>query len=110
MNPIAFYPDTVVGRGGDLLRFGRFVEPLASVLASPDTMTPLTVGIFGSWGSGKSSLLQLLQDSLENAHPDEFMVIAFNPWIHRREPNMLVPLLHTIHDATRTKLSKVSDS
>lgn len=110
MNPITFYPDSAVRRGEDRLDFRRFVDPLTSVLASPATITPLTMGIFGPWGSGKSSLLSLLQESLETKHPDKFMIISFNPWIHRREPNMLVPLLHAIHDATRTKFSNVSDS
>jgi hypothetical protein len=110
VNPISFYPDTAIRSSEDCLDFRRFVDPLTSVLASPDTNTPFTVGIFGPWGSGKSTFLTLLQESLEAKHPDAFMTITFNPWIYRREPNMLVPLLHAVHDATQTKLSKVSDS
>jgi len=50
MSTIAFYPDSVVKAENDYLDFRRFVNPIAEVLASPQTTTPLTVGIFGQWG------------------------------------------------------------
>lgn len=95
-----FLPDSAISAGEDQLDFNRFVEPLGSLLASPETRTPITVGIFGPWGSGKSSMLQLLEGYLEKQFKGKFLAVEFMPWIHRREPNMLVPLLYVLHATT----------
>ena len=83
----------------DLLSFDRYVEPILSILTDARTCTPFTTGIFGSWGSGKSTLLAQLDHKLSLSHDDRFVRVHFNPWIHRGEDNMLVPLLHTLQDA-----------
>lgn len=90
--------DAVIKSEADLLSFNRYVTPLISILTGPRTETPFTIGVFRAWGSGKSSLLSILDGQLEIYHPDEFVRVHFNPWVHRSEPNMLVPLLHTLHD------------
>jgi KAP family P-loop domain len=82
----------------DLLKFHRYVNPLISILTNPEADTPFTIGIFGAWGSGKTSLMRLLDSELESNHKDKFIRVWFNPWMHRSEPNLLVPLLHALHD------------
>jgi len=95
----------------DFLRFDRYVKPLISVFTDPRTETPFTVGVFGTWGSGKSSLLALLNDELENHFPDKFVRVQFNPWMHRHESNMLVPLLHALQDTLqKDRFSRFAES
>ena len=38
-------------------RFDDFAATLARLIASPETETPLAIGINDAWGSGKTSLL-----------------------------------------------------
>ncbi|MET7334049.1 P-loop NTPase fold protein [Nonomuraea sp. NPDC005650] len=83
---------------GDLLQFRRYVDPLVSIITNPHTETPFTIGVYGSWGSGKSTLLEMLDERLLDRHGDEFVRVHFNPWVHRREPEMLLPLLNALHD------------
>src|SRR5690349_19168436 len=90
--------DFSVGIQNDLLNFRRYVDPLISILTSENPQTPFTIGIFGPWGGGKSSLLMMLKERLETDYPEEFVCVDFNPWIYRNEPNLLVPLLHTLND------------
>jgi hypothetical protein len=98
MCALSILSDATVKADRDLLNFNRYITPLIYILTNPQTETPFTVGIFGAWGSGKSTLLSILDEQLQISHPDEFVRIHFNPWIHRGEQNMLVPLLHTLHD------------
>jgi len=85
----------------DLLDFQRYLVPLKSVLCSATLDTPFTVGIFGPWGTGKSTLLRLLEDELKAFSSDDvrFVCVRFNPWIYRKESNVLIPLLNSLRDA-----------
>jgi len=40
----------------DALDFTPYVETLADIIQTGDT--PWTIGVFGTWGSGKTSLIQ----------------------------------------------------
>ncbi|GII67482.1 hypothetical protein Skr01_75670 [Sphaerisporangium krabiense] len=90
--------DAPVGRDLDRLDLRRYVGPLAEVIVSEGTDTPFTIGVFGPWGSGKSSLLRMVGEALDADHPERTVRVEFNPWVHRKEPNMLLPLLHTLQD------------
>jgi hypothetical protein len=97
MPDIAMLSDAPVNWHGDLLHFRRYVDPLVSVITNPRTQTPFTIGVYGAWGSGKSTLLKMVDERLLDRHGDEFVRVHFNPWIHRREPQMLLPLLNALH-------------
>lgn len=62
----------------DLLGFSIHADLLKSIVADP-TMLPATIGLFGDWGGGKSSILKVLQKDLEK--DDEIAVIYFNSWV-----------------------------
>lgn len=48
----------------DALDFSPYRDTLVDIIADPDTRTPLTIGIFGGWGSGKTSLMQMVESRL----------------------------------------------
>src|SRR5438270_11674994 len=48
----------------DALDFNPYVTGLATLISAPETETPLTIAITGSWGSGKTSLMQLLEQEV----------------------------------------------
>ena len=99
-NDIYMITDIPAPSDQDLLHFERYLSPLFQIITNPQSQTPFTIGIFGSWGSGKSTLLQHLDEKLkERKDSFEFFRIIFNPWIYREDKNLIVPLLHTIHDS-----------
>ena len=47
-----------------------FYSPYASTIVNftnNEELTPLTIGLYGSWGAGKSSLLQMIQKEIESS-------------------------------------------
>lgn len=96
--------------GDDRLAFDRYVRPIEHILTDAETQTPFTIGIFGTWGSGKSTLLRMIVETLEKNHKGKFVPVTFDPWVHRNEPNMLVPLLHTLNDALATDKGRFADA
>lgn len=47
----------------DRLKLGSYIFGLLRTMERAET--PFTVGVFGSWGSGKTSLLNLLEDAAQ---------------------------------------------
>src|SRR5262249_19868177 len=99
MSGLAVLSDAPAFLGQDRLQFRRYVDPLVALLANPDSSTPFTVGVLGAWGSGKSSVLTMVDEQLRQRNPEAFLRVHFNPWIHRREPNLIQPLLRALRDA-----------
>lgn len=61
----------------DLLGFRVHADLIRSVITDP-TLLPVTVGVFGDWGSGKSSVMRMIMDDLKDS--DNVAVIYFNGW------------------------------
>ncbi|MDA3912016.1 MAG: P-loop NTPase fold protein [Bacteroidales bacterium] len=62
----------------DLLGFSIHANLLQSIVTNPEIL-PITVGVFGDWGGGKSSILKILKSEINKN--DDFAVIYFNSWI-----------------------------
>lgn len=82
----------------DQLDVAPYVSMLATVLADNSIPLPLSVGVFGEWGSGKSSFMGLLRAEVErlsrSANPtycDEIVQIGFNAW-HYADSNLWASL------------------
>ena len=41
----------------DLLSFNRYVEPITRIVSEHQSETPFTIGVFGTWGTGKTAVL-----------------------------------------------------
>lgn len=45
----------------DHLDFGASAAALAGIVGDEGTATPITVGVFGTWGTGKTSLMRMIE-------------------------------------------------
>ncbi len=70
-------------------------QALATIIKQSEPR--FAVGIFGGWGSGKTTLMQAIRGHLV-AEPG-IVVADFNAWRFEREPQLLIPLLDTIRAA-----------
>lgn len=82
----------------DLLGFQPFARSIAGFIAHPNTDTPVTIGIYGPWGSGKTSLMRLVQYELRQQH---IRTMWFNPWEQYRETSIAAPLLSAFRNTIR---------
>ncbi|MDX3660665.1 P-loop NTPase fold protein [Streptomyces sp. ID05-26A] len=78
----------------DQLGFDRFAVPFARTIAATDrSTTPWTIGVYGEWGSGKTTFLKLVEKELSG-----FRVrpIWFNAWKYARDDNLWAALIEKI--------------
>lgn len=54
--------------------------------------TPFTIGVYGDWGSGKTSLLRLVAQDIG----DQAKCVWFNAWLYQQHQDPALALLHTI--------------
>ena len=70
------------------------VDALRDFLDNVSTRPPLTIGIYGEWGSGKSSVMRMLSGELQET--GRFVTVWFNAWRHQQEEQLGPALLHAI--------------
>ncbi|HQN44767.1 MAG TPA: P-loop NTPase fold protein, partial [Anaerolineaceae bacterium] len=67
----------------DFLDFDLFRPALLEIVQNAST--PLTLGVFGSWGTGKTSLLHQLKSEIEaNSNPHQ-RVVWFTAWKYEQQ-------------------------
>lgn len=78
----------------DLLGFKVHADLLTEVIRD-DALLPITIGVFGDWGSGKSSILKILSEQL-NELDDDTYVLYFNGWLFEGYDDAKAALLESI--------------
>ena len=64
----------------DRLRRDDMAKPIAEEIRGLDTSEGYVVAIMGPWGSGKTSLVNLIKNHLDDGAP-KIEVLDFNPWM-----------------------------
>ncbi len=86
----------------DKLGFEPYAQALSDILLDPNTHTPLTLGLFGSWGSGKTSLMRQMQQAVEkDGEKDKtprYRTVWFNAWKYNQEDALWRALLLVLLD------------
>ena len=90
----------------DYLNF-RYLVDLIVEIAMNRELTPSTIGLYGDWGSGKSSLMKLAQDRIEELSKarkkkeddtPKTLCIEFNGWLFEGYEDTKTSLCGTILD------------
>jgi predicted KAP-like P-loop ATPase len=79
----------------DLLDFDYLVDVTKKIILD-DKLTPSTIGIYGDWGSGKSSLMDMVMNDLSK--DKDILCIKFNGWLFEGYEDAKVALVGSILD------------
>lgn len=82
----------------DFLDFEYLTRILIDVVLNDD-LSPSSIGVYGDWGSGKSSLMQMSADELSKV--DDILCINFNGWLFEGYEDAKTALLGTILDSIK---------
>lgn len=91
----------------DLLNF-RIVADTAAQLIRDSGNEPLSIGISGSWGSGKSSLVKMIGKSLNSGAESEqkYLFLEFNAWLYQGFDDAKMALLQSVSDMLLAESNK----
>lgn len=81
----------------DYLNFSEVAETAADIISTPE-MLPISIGIFGDWGAGKSTILKLTESAL-NRESDKYIHIHFDAWLYQGYDDARASILEAIAEA-----------
>lgn len=90
-------------RDGDLFDRWPFAERVAHVLRDRRDASSLVVGLYGTWGEGKTTVLNFIEEALADA--DRVVVVPFNPWRFGHEATLIRSFFGALAAAVGDKLT-----
>lgn len=86
----------------DLLNFGLVANAAATLIRDAGD-TPLTIGISGGWGAGKSTLVKHVRAHLEagtkkDGEESSYILMEFNAWLYQGYEDARQALLQAVSD------------
>jgi hypothetical protein len=79
----------------DLLGFKVHADLLIDVI-NDESVLPVTIGVFGDWGSGKSSVLRIIEKEFNQDKNKDSLCIYFNGWTFEGYDDAKAALLNAI--------------
>ena len=102
------WPDNETGT--DFLNFSGVAETVGEIVVQARGR-PISIGVSGAWGAGKSSMIKLIRHGLENrpeGQAGNFVFVEFNAWLYQGYDDARAALLEAIastlaHEAQERK-------
>ena len=107
----AFYEDSPIKTNTeDKYGRNRLVENIAKVIESKTKAkhSSFTIGLYGAWGEGKTSVLNLLKEKLDGI--DNIYQCSFNPWMLSDQESIMQEFFIVLqHSSNIDKVPKLVD-
>lgn len=88
----------------DFLNFSAVAEAVAGIIVQAEGR-PVSIGVSGAWGAGKSSMIKLIRKGLEKRSEEskEFVFVEFNAWLYQGYDDVRAALLEVIARTLETE-------
>ena len=89
--------------------FKKYTNQLSKLIVN--SIPRFTVGIYGGWGTGKTTIMKMIKDEIDRNHSDKVKTVWFDAWRYEKEQySAMVPLLRTISLSLRNTIENSKDS
>ena len=101
----------VITNAADEFGFVGIAESLAPRIAEASQGDGLVIGLEGSWGSGKSSLMNLIRHQIDSLDNSNIHTITIAPWLDGDSSSLVLSMLHPIAEILKkeSENSKTED-
>lgn len=92
----------------DFLNFNGVADTVAEIIIQADGR-PISIGVSGAWGVGKSSMIKLIRNAFEGRADDnngEFVFVEFNAWLYQGYDDARAALLEVIATTLKDEASR----
>jgi hypothetical protein len=73
----------------DLLGRAPFSFQLAKAINNYNENSGLVIGIYGGWGTGKTSIINMIENEISYFEDDQTIFIRFSPWNYSDKDNLI---------------------
>lgn len=92
----------------DFLNFTGVANTVAEIIVQADRK-PISIGVSGAWGVGKSSMIRLVRRGLAARtveRPSDFLFVEFNAWLYQGYDDARAALLEVVASALASEAEK----
>ena len=107
MKPFIQDRERILDTENDLLKTRIYADNLVKVIENTPKDKVFTIGVFGGWGTGKSSVIKTAQDTIEKAHKD-IKFITYDAWKYSNDSFRRMFLLKIQQELKMRQTSEMS--
>lgn len=85
----------------------KFSKRIAETILRRENESGLVLGLYGVWGEGKSSVLNMIEGVLEK--DDDILIIKFNPWRFKDEDALILNFLKNLSETLDYQLNNLKE-
>src|SRR6266481_1172546 len=89
----------------DFLNFTGVADTVAEIIVQAQG-DPISIGVSGAWGVGKSSMIRLIRRSLDRRENNDFVFVEFNAWLYQGYDDARAALMEVIASTLATEAEK----
>lgn len=80
----------------------EYIADLVNYIILEDSLLPASIGVYGDWGSGKSSIMSISQKRLQD-EDDKALIVNFNAWLFEGYDDIKTTIINYLLDSIEEK-------
>ena len=94
--PIASQIEDILGRK-------KFAQALCRNILQHKDKDTIVIGLYGTWGCGKSSIINMVLDDMHQRNENKPLIIRFNPWNFSEQDSLVAAFFNEIANSLNYK-------